>query len=231
MNRDPREFSKQPVLFHKGPDESRHQFFVMYHATKTENVSSILANGFRESTKGMFGPGLYVSRDIEKTRNADVYGSVCFKLLVYIGKTTEVTKADNKGSWRSHYDSAYLPPNNDAVKSGREETCLRSAKQARILGIAYGFDEIEPGSGEVRNLEGTNEVLDAEEWQVAYGKWQVDGHLCKSIEISRGRNAWKGQVCSIDSVPQEVILSFLGRLWFRLVKMLHPFCLAIRIIK
>ena len=192
MNRG---FSERAVLVHTGPDGFDHRFFVMYHATPASNVSSILDNGFNESTEGMLGPGLYVSRDIDKTR---FYGGVCFKLLVYTGKTRLVTAADKSGSWRSKYDSAYLPPNNDVVKKKQEETCLKSAKQARILGIAYGFDS-KRWSGKVRDLEGTNEVLDAGEWQIAYGKWLVEGHLCKSIEISRGRNARADPVCIIDS--------------------------------
>ena len=154
----------------------------MYHATKASNVKSILTNGFRESTQGMLGPGLYVSRDIDKTR---AYGGVCFKLLVYTGKTTLVTKPDSSGSWRSEYDSAYLPPNNNVVTSKREETCLKSVNQARILGIAYGFDS--SWSGKLRDLEGTDENLDEKEWRLAYGKWKVKGQLCHSIEIARGR--------------------------------------------
>ena len=154
-----REFSKRPVLVKKDASGTHHRFYVMYHATKKENVSSILADGFRESTGGMLGPGLYVSRDIDKTR---AYGDVCFKLLVYIGITKLMAEVDTSGDWRSHHHSAYLPPNNDVVPSKREETCLKSAKQARILGIAYGFDSSTMG-GRVRNLEGTNEVLD--QWE------------------------------------------------------------------
>ena len=156
-----REFSKQPVLVNTDSNGFRHHFFVMYHATKKANVESILANGFRESTGGMLGPGLYVSRDIDKTRN---YGDVCFKLLVYTGKTKKATAADTSGSWISEYDSVYLPPNNDVVPSKREETCLKSAKQARILGIAYGYDSTTM-TGKVRNLEGTNDDLDLQEMQ------------------------------------------------------------------
>ena len=154
-----REFSKRPVLAKTYASGTHHRFFVMYHATKKENVSSILANGFRESTGGMLGPGLYVSRDIDKTR---AYGDVCFKLLVYIGITKQMTEVDTSGDWRSHHHSAYLPPNNDVVASKREETCLKSVRQARILGIAYGFDSSTMGD-RVRNLEGTNEVLD--QWE------------------------------------------------------------------
>ena len=155
-----REFSKRPVLVKTDASGTHHRFYVMYHATKKENVSSILADGFRESTGGMLGPGLYVSRDIDKTR---AYGDVCFKLLVYIGITKLMAEVDTSGDWRSHHHSAYLPPNNNVVASKREETCLKSAKQARILGIAYGFDSSTMG-GRVRNLEGTNEVLD--QWEI-----------------------------------------------------------------
>ena len=126
-------YNKWPVLIHTDPDGFRHKFYVMYHATPADNVESILANGFCELTGGMLGPGLYVSRDIDKTR---YYSDVCFKLLVYTGKTKMLSAVDKSVSWRSEFDSAYIPPNNNVVTSGREETCLKSAKQARILGIA-----------------------------------------------------------------------------------------------
>ena len=103
MNRD---LSKRPVLTHTDPDGFHHQFFVMYHATKASNVESILANGFRESTGGMLGPGLYVSRDIDKTRGYGGVTPACFKLLVYTGKTKMLSAVDTSGSWRSEYDSA-----------------------------------------------------------------------------------------------------------------------------
>ena len=204
-----REFSKKPALVHTGKHGFRHRFFVMYHATRADNVESILANGFRESTSGMLGPGLYVSRDIENTRSYD--GGVCFKLLVYTGKTKMVTRADKRGSWTSEYDSVYLPPNNDVVGSRREETCLKSAKQARILGIAYGFNSA--WSGKVRNLEGTNEDLDEKEWGLACGKWHVQGQLCKSIEIAwdrpRGRPDFVGgrPVCIIHTARGNPVFS------------------------
>ena len=158
-----REFCKRPVLVRTDAKTGlHHKFYVMYHATKKENVSSILTNGFRESTGGMLGPGFYVNRDIDKTR---AYGDVCFKLLVYVGSTKEMTEPDRNGTWQSQCHSAYLPPNNDVVASKREETCLKSAKQARILGIAYGFD-LSTMDGRVRNLEGTKEFLDQQERKV-----------------------------------------------------------------
>ena len=159
----PREFSRRPVFTSTDSNGFHHQIFVMYHATKSHNVASILKNGLKPSTGGLLGPGIYVSRDINKTR---AYGGVCFKLLVYTGKTVTVDAADNQGSWRSSFDSAYLPPNNRVVKSRREETCVKSSDQVKILGIAYGYHESGVRSGVIRNLEGTNDDLDREEKMV-----------------------------------------------------------------
>ena len=148
-----REFSKNPVYSAK--------VFVMYHATKASNVSSILSDGFKPSTGGMLGPGLYLSRDIDKTR---AYGDVCLKVLAYTGKTRKMDSADNSGSWRDTYDSAFLPPNNSVVKSRREETCVKSVDQVIVLGVAYGFKELDGKTrAKVRNLEGTTDDLDEEE--------------------------------------------------------------------
>jgi len=113
----------------------------MYHSTmKTENVSSILRNGFKISQKGstwrpglLLGDGVYVTRDIEKTIG---YGDVCFKLLVYPGKTFIVdddTPQQERVSWQREHSSAWIPPNNRVHPSGREETCVKSPSQVRIL--------------------------------------------------------------------------------------------------
>ena len=138
----------------------------MFHATDRDNVESILDNGFRPSTSGMLGPGLYVSRDINKTKN---YGEVCFKLLVYIGMAKTVDAADKDGSWRMKgYDCAFLPPQNNLIPTKMEETCVKSVKHVKILGIAYGYQSSMPKClrDQVRNLKGTGHKLDEEEKRV-----------------------------------------------------------------
>ena len=157
-----REFSRRPVFTDEDSTGFRRQIFVMYHATKRQNLASIVKNGFKLSTIGMLGPGIYLSRDINKTR---AYGDVCLKVLVYTGKTVKVHSSDNQGSWRGSFDSAYLPPNNNVVASGFDETCVKSNKQVNILGIAYGYHRSGMNGG-VRNLEGTNDELDGEERMV-----------------------------------------------------------------
>ena len=152
-----REFSKKPVYEKTDSDGFCRRVYVMYHATSRENALNILKKGFKPSTQGLLGPGLYLSRDINKTKS---YGQVCFKVLAYTGKTKKVDNADQR--WQEAYDSAYLPPFNNVVASGKEETCVKSIRQVRILGIAFGHHRLDQQVN-VRNLEGTTEVMDVEE--------------------------------------------------------------------
>jgi len=144
----------------------------MYHATHPRNVVDIIENGFNRSQGAernlLFGDGLYVSRDIEKTLG---YGDVCFKLLVYPGKTLRVESLEDplRTTWHKKFSSAWLPPNH-AVSTrhpGREETCVKSSTQVRILGISYGHELLEPATkARLRDLFGTGDSLDKHENRV-----------------------------------------------------------------
>ena len=53
-----------------------HNYFIMYHGTKKKNVAPILDSGGLRASTGpnqMLGSGVYVSRDIDKTK----YYQVC----------------------------------------------------------------------------------------------------------------------------------------------------------
>ena len=85
----------------------------MYHSTETwEQVESILANGFKQSShhENMLGEGIYVSSDLEKTLT---YGDFTFKLLVYTGRVCRIDRQghESQKSWQSDYGSAWVPPN------------------------------------------------------------------------------------------------------------------------
>ena len=143
----------------------------MYHATKNpDNVASILDSGFKIS-QGQdgclaLGDGLYVSRDIEKTLS---YGSVCFKLLVYPGKTLRVSeKCDPlRQAWQGEHSSAWVPPGCDWVRHRREETCVKSSAQVCVLGIAYGHELLDAATKtRVRDLFGSGDTLDRQENRV-----------------------------------------------------------------
>jgi len=55
---------------------------LMYHGTPNlENAALIEQNGFKASTDGLLGPGVYVSRDVEKARKYAERG-VIFEVTV-----------------------------------------------------------------------------------------------------------------------------------------------------
>merc|ERR1719341_2539710 len=82
-------------------------------------------------------------------------------MLVYTGKTKKTTQIDTAGSWRADFDTVFLPANNTVVKSGKEETCVKSTDHVKILGVAYGHPYLDSTTqGLVRNLEGTGDNLD-----------------------------------------------------------------------
>eukprot|EP00927_Polykrikos_kofoidii_P046128 TRINITY_DN40320_c0_g1_i1.p1 TRINITY_DN40320_c0_g1~~TRINITY_DN40320_c0_g1_i1.p1 ORF type:complete len:346 (+),score=18.46 TRINITY_DN40320_c0_g1_i1:82-1119(+) len=107
-----------------------------YHGTSLANASSIDRDGFRRSANGMLGPGVYVSSDIAKARCYGGQNNVVFELRVDLGK---VKKIDYQGhplqyTWPQHgYDSAWVPPNNTMVGSGRSETCVWDPRRIAIV--------------------------------------------------------------------------------------------------
>ena len=143
----------------------------MYHSTRqSESVMNIIRGGFNRSQSShlLLGDGLYVSRDIFKTQD---YGEVCFKLLVYPGKTFVVDNStpeeERKRGWHQEYSSAWLPHGNNIHPSGLEETCVKSTAQVRILGIAYGYEKLDFNTQcEVKNCFGTGDELDPDDNRV-----------------------------------------------------------------
>ena len=61
--------------------------YVMYHGTKSELIDSILQYGLMSSVDGMLGPGIYASTDFNKAKK---YGDIILKILVYVGKVSEM---------------------------------------------------------------------------------------------------------------------------------------------
>jgi len=147
----------------------------MYHSTRNpDNVWTILQSGFNISQRGekgnpnlLLGDGLYVSKDIEKTL---AYGSVCFKLLVYPGKTFMVqddTTKEERVGWQKDHSSAWIPAGSKVHGSGQEETCVKSTAQVRVLGIAYGHELLDDRTrASVRDMFGTGDTLDRYENRV-----------------------------------------------------------------
>ena len=105
----------------------------MYHGTTTAAAEQIERHGFRPSTGGTLGPGVYASRDIEKARGYN--RGALFELSVNVGKVVCITGMHSmRTTWQSHgYDSAWIPPNCRGVGSGLEESCIRDPGRIRVV--------------------------------------------------------------------------------------------------
>ncbi|XP_032371797.1 uncharacterized protein LOC116689371 [Etheostoma spectabile] len=125
--------------------------YTMYHGTSVASARLIIANGFKQSSGGMLGRGVYVSRDIKKAAhyplNSNSTDRVVFKLHVRVGRVKRIDKDNHpmQYTWSTHrYDTAWVPPKCGlkAVRSGLEEDCVFDPKRVKVVGIAKAPDAI-----------------------------------------------------------------------------------------
>ncbi|KAM4745228.1 uncharacterized protein FYW61_011406 [Anableps anableps] len=119
--------------------------YTMYHGTTVASARLILANGFQQSTKGMLGKGVYVSRDRKKAERYPLHinpsDRVVFKLQVRVGRVKRIDKDNHpmQYTWSTQgYDTAWVPPNcgMKAVPSGLEEDCVFDPTRIKVVDIA-----------------------------------------------------------------------------------------------
>lgn len=123
--------------------------YTMFHGTHLKYAKDIINNGFKKSRDGLLGPGVYVSRNIDKAKsyplNTDKKDSVVFKLKVRVGKVKKID-CDNhplQKTWHLEYDCAWVPPNcgMSAIKSGREEDCVWDPSRIEVVGVVCCLDD------------------------------------------------------------------------------------------
>ncbi|XP_028313051.1 uncharacterized protein LOC114469599 [Gouania willdenowi] len=123
--------------------------YKMYHGTTIANARLIVANGFKPSSGGLLGKGVYVSRDKKKAsaypRNflfgVNKSDQVILELRVRVGRVKKIDSNNYhmRETWhRDGYDTAWVPPNCglSAVPSGLEEDCVFDPKRVKVVGIA-----------------------------------------------------------------------------------------------
>mmetsp|Transcript_6172 Transcript_6172/g.7015 ORF Transcript_6172/g.7015 Transcript_6172/m.7015 type:complete len:95 (+) Transcript_6172:2-286(+) len=91
-------------------------------------------NGFKQSSGGMLGKGVYLSDDVEKCRR---YGDSILSVEAKLGKTKKIDSQSHgmRTSWNSMgYDSAWVPANCGMVASGLSETCVFNPNRLQVRG-------------------------------------------------------------------------------------------------
>lgn len=118
--------------------------YKMYHGTSKEAAEKILQEGFRQSAGGMLGPGVYLSRDLEKAskypidEGLDEDQKVVLRVKVNVGKVIAITSQGHqyKKTWHDQgFDTAWCPPNCGMVKSGQEEDCVWDPRRITIIDV------------------------------------------------------------------------------------------------
>uniref|UniRef100_A0A4W4GKY4 PARP catalytic domain-containing protein n=1 Tax=Electrophorus electricus TaxID=8005 RepID=A0A4W4GKY4_ELEEL len=119
--------------------------YTMYHGTKVQTARLIIQNGFQQSSDGMLGPGVYVSRNQKKAErypiNSHFTNKVVLKLSVNCGKIKRIDTDNHpmQKTWHNHgFDTAWVPPNCGmlAVPSGLEEDCVWDPKRIKVIDVA-----------------------------------------------------------------------------------------------
>lgn len=107
--------------------------YLMYHGTSEAAAQAIRRVGFRPSSNGMLGKGVYLSRSKEK---AEAYGPHILEICVDVGRVKCIDRQGHpmQKTWASHgYDSAWVPPKCGMVSSGLEEDCVADPSRIVIL--------------------------------------------------------------------------------------------------
>ncbi|TNN42822.1 hypothetical protein EYF80_046991 [Liparis tanakae] len=119
--------------------------YTMYHGTNIASARLILANGFKLSSDGMLGKGVYVSRDKKKAAHYPLFSNnadrVIFELRVRVGRVKRINQDNHpmQKTWHAHgYDTAWVPPNCglQSVRSGLEEDCVFDPKRVKVVSVA-----------------------------------------------------------------------------------------------
>ncbi|KAF3699735.1 hypothetical protein EXN66_Car015422 [Channa argus] len=102
-------------------------------------------SGFRQSKDGMLGPGVYLSRDLQKASRYPIdhpeHDRVVIRVMVDVGKVIAINcqRHPRQKTWHDPkygpvYDTAWVPPGCGMVKSGLEEDCVWDPNRIQIIG-------------------------------------------------------------------------------------------------
>ena len=111
----------------------------VYHGTSKANADAILGSGFRPSSSGMLGPGVYVTTDRSKAvAFAKEHGDDGRVIVgrAQFGKTATVDATDARRGkypetgWQSSNDTAYVPRGEGVA---RPEHCVKDPARVKPL--------------------------------------------------------------------------------------------------
>ncbi|XP_043076695.1 uncharacterized protein LOC122326076 [Puntigrus tetrazona] len=146
----------------------------MYHGTTERAAEQIKMYGFKPSTDGMLGRGVYLSRDLNKASRYPI-NNPCEKVVIRVKVNVgRVKKIDYQGhplqkTWHDHgYDTAWCPPNCGMVPSGLEEDCVWDPHRITFI------DVIPP------SLQNSENPVEGKVYTMFYGTTKENAEKIKS---------------------------------------------------
>uniref|UniRef100_A0A3Q2QUE3 PARP catalytic domain-containing protein n=1 Tax=Fundulus heteroclitus TaxID=8078 RepID=A0A3Q2QUE3_FUNHE len=148
------DFSPPPGAFRLDtPQPADDRTYIMYHGTTRACAEQIRGTGFRQSKDGMLGPGVYLSRDLQKASRYPIdhpeEDKVVIKVMVNVGKVIAINYQNHPLQKTWHYygfNTAWVPPNCGMVPSGLEEDCVWDPRQIWITElITPRAVQVQPG--------------------------------------------------------------------------------------
>lgn len=98
----------EPTVLQSDREPAVNNVYKMYHGTSREAAEKIRREGFRQSAGGMFGRGVYLSRDLEKASkyplDLDEDQKVVLRVKVNVGKVIRITFQGHhlQKTWHDH---------------------------------------------------------------------------------------------------------------------------------
>ncbi|CAL1595528.1 unnamed protein product [Knipowitschia caucasica] len=137
------DFSLPPGVVRLGADAPvSGNEYIMYHGTDSNSSMLIQRSGFKRSKDGMLGPGVYLSRDLQKASRYPIglpdKDKVVIRVRVNVGKVIAINYQQHpqRLTWHADgYDTAWVPPNCGMVPSGLEEDCVWDPARIKVLNI------------------------------------------------------------------------------------------------
>lgn len=141
--------SEKQRLLKSGQRPRGSQAYTMYHGTHRSNANTIITGGFRCSSGGTLGPGVYCSRDIAKAQGYPPGCSPQDRVVLQLGvRVGRVKRMDRQNillwnTWQQNgYDTAWLPPG----VGMHEEDCVADPQRVTVTGIVYCSDAATKGA-------------------------------------------------------------------------------------
>ena len=130
-----------PGVVHQGHDKLvSGRKYVMYHGTTRQNAEAIETARCQQSADGMLGPGVYLSRDLQKASCYPIdlpeSDRAVIKVVVDVGKVIRISRQNqpHQMTWHDHgYNTAWVPPNCGMV----EEVCVWDQNQIQIINTIH----------------------------------------------------------------------------------------------